>query len=280
MDHISLIEKYLKKKIVDYKYITAGWDFDVYIVDNLIFRFPKTQEKKQGIIEEKQKLDVIREYVSLKIPEYEIVDNAYIVYPIISWESLPYSKDVYKNDVIDQLVWFMKELHSIPLSHFWYKEEAQENWDNSELKSFVESLKSDIDQKIGNVLSKDQMMLMRSYMDELFFRYESPKKSFVHTDLQGKNIIYDEWEKKVTWIIDFTDSRVWWIELDFCHFFDIGEEILRKFIEKYRGNRDQSFFERVFFLARRSVIFEINNDEIFNTKYDDILQKLKKYGFL
>ncbi len=281
MNYISLIEKYLNKKIINYQHISIWWDFEVYIVDRVIFRLPKTEEKRKWMIEEMEKLSIIKKYVSLAIPNCQIINDSFIVYPLISGIQLPDEKSIYTDKVINQLVWFMQELHSIPLSEFWHKNESTNDWtDNSWLRAFVDTLKEDLHKKIGTILSKNQMNDLENYMQELFFNYESPKKAFVHTDLQNKNIIYDETRQEITWIIDFTDSKIGWIELDFCHFFEAGDDVLRKFIEIYTGNRDKSFFERVFFLARRSIIFEIHNDEIFNTKYDYIVQKLKKYKFL
>jgi hypothetical protein len=35
-------------------------------------------------------------------------------------------------------------------------------------------------------------------MDKLFFEYDSPKKVFVHTDIQAKNIIYDATRDKIS----------------------------------------------------------------------------------
>jgi aminoglycoside phosphotransferase (APT) family kinase protein len=117
-------------------------------------------------------------------------------------------------------------------------------------------------------------------MNELFYVYESPKKAFVHTDIQWKNIIYDPKNGKISWIIDFTDSKIWWIELDFCYFYNVDESLLRKMIKLYKWFEDEEFFKRVFFLARRWVIFEIDNDELYEKDFDYILWELKKYKFM
>jgi hypothetical protein len=60
----------------------------------------------------------------------------------------------------------------------------------------------------------------------------------------------------------------------------VDEHILRKMISLYMGFDDEEFFERVFFLARRWVIFEIDNDEICENNFEYILWQLKKYKFL
>jgi thiamine kinase-like enzyme len=116
-------------------------------------------------------------------------------------------------------------------------------------------------------------------MDELFFSFESPNQSFTHWDLQPKNIIIsDSWE--IEWIIDFSDSRVWSCELDFCHILHQSESLCKKAIEIYLWKYDQWFFERIFFLSRRSVIFEIDNDDMYHNNFDKIYQSLINSNFL
>ena len=69
-------------------------------------------------------------------------------------------------------------------------------------------MKEDIIKRLDRKTPVKTIAALTTYMDELFFTYDSPIKAFVHTDIQGKNIIYDPDQYKIAGIIDFTDSRI------------------------------------------------------------------------
>jgi len=278
MDYINLIESYMNKKVEVYSHIDSWRDFDVYIVDNIVFRFPRTEEKRISMKREKDMLDRIRSYITLPIPNYEIVNDIYMVCSMISWIHLPEKIEVYTDLIVTQIVWFLRELHSIPIAIVTDNNDIPE--DRNALLEFVEKIKVNLEMRVRHLLTDEEWGLMKKYIEDLFLKYVSIHTALVHTDLQGKNIIYDPDKQIISWIIDFTDARVWSIELDFCHFLDVGESILWKFIEKYRWFHDDDFFERVFFLARRNLIFEINNNIFSKENESELIRKLKKYKFI
>lgn len=290
MDCLWFIKQHLWKDIWNNYVQISNWrDYEVIIYDNAVFRFPKNKEKTLDIKLEKQKLDIVAQYVDISVPHHTIIDDIYITYPMMVWVPLD-TVDVWFTDVIiHDIVLFLRQLHSIPLEKFWFIETKKEveqseiphgGKEKKWLKKFVDKLKNKVQLRLQNKVPDIVIKNIHNYMDQLFFEYESPKKAFVHTDLQGKNIIYDPKNNKISWIIDFTDSRIWGIELDFCHFYDVSEDLLRKVIRLYKWAEDEEFFERVFFLARRGVLFEIDNDEIFEKNFDYILLQLKKFNFL
>jgi hypothetical protein len=115
MDNIALIESYLGRKIGIYQCIESGRDFNVYIVWSLVFRIPKHKYIKQQITKEKMILESIKPYISLPIPQYEVIDDTYLVGRCISGIPLIYTKTVYTETIIRQISWFLQELHSIPI---------------------------------------------------------------------------------------------------------------------------------------------------------------------
>lgn len=283
MDYVWLIEKYFWKKISNtYKVISTWWDYEVVIYDWNVFRFPKNKEKKLDIKKEKNKLDIVRNYVRIDVPNYTIVEDKYIKYPIILWKPLDKLDICFTDDMINDISVFLKQLHSIPLSNFNFLIEEEKNGPQNDnwLLAFVKKLKEKIKYRLENKVEEYVIEHIHKYMDKLFFEYESPQKAFVHSDLQPKNIIYDEKQNKISWIVDFTDSTIWWIELDFCYFYDEWWDVLEKMIIAYKWYFDKSFFDRVFFLAKRSVIFEIDNDELCENNFDYILSRLKHYKFI
>ena len=284
MDYIWYIEKYLWKKIGDnYIKFSSWWDYEVIIYNDTVFRFPKNKDKELDMQWEKKKLDIIAQYVDIKVPQYTIIDETCIIYPAIV--GVPFNTlDIpYTEEMLIDIASFMKQLHSIPLDNFLLIEEKediqQEDTDKTQLHDFVDRLKKKIQDKLFGKVSDTTIKNIHEYMDILFFEYESVEKAFVHTDIQAKNIIYDTDNQKISGIIDFTDSKIGWIELDFCHFYDLGEDVLRKMIQLYRWSEDEDLFERIVFLARRGVVFEIDNDEVFENNFDHIVAQLKKYKF-
>jgi hypothetical protein len=66
------------------------------------------------------------------------------------------------------------------------------------LNNFVEKLRNKIHSRLHEKVSDRAMADIDKYMNELFFEYSSPERAFVHTDIQPKNIIYDEEGKKIS----------------------------------------------------------------------------------
>lgn len=278
MLHHKQIEKYLNKKVDTYTHITTWRDYDVYIIDQMVFRFPKTERPHLNIHKEKQLLDIIRPYVTLSIPDYTIVDDNFIVYPLLAWTPLPNDPNAYTDTMIIQLVEFLKQLHWIPQNLVHDLDPWPQHSEPDTV--FVQQMKQTLEKRLSGHISKPTLHAIYSYLDALFFDSTPTNPVVVHTDLQGKNMLYDPETKRITGILDFTDARIGNAAVDFCHFFDLSPDLLRKLIEQYRGFRDQTFFNTVFFLTKRTVLFEIMNEKVFKEDTECMLKKLEKYGFI
>lgn len=229
MNYLQTIQEYLKRNVTTHKRISTWRDFEVFIVDNLIFRFPKKKEKIIDLHKEKQKIDILKPYISLAIPEYTVVNNMFIVYPLLPGEPLKQVESSYNDSTIKQLSEFMCQLHSIPKELFEQNIQTSPADTDDELTSFLEVLHQNLDKKLSSHISPQALIWIHRYIQELFFSFSSPLTSFVHTDLQGKNILHID--SNVSWIIDFTDSRIGSTELDFCYFYDINQDILWKALD-------------------------------------------------
>ena len=279
MEIKKIIERYLNSQI-NFNLVKSfsGRDYNVFIYKWHVFRIPKHKKSNIELSIEKQKLDIIKKYVSLTIPQYTILENSCIHYPEIKWEILPHKREFYTNNIILQIVTFLKQTHSIPLNEFSFLKNNESN--NNDLRKFVDGLKLRIKDKLINKVDNNTIILLNDYMEDLFFEHNDSIDAFIHWDIQWKNLIYDKKTKTISWVIDFSDSRIWSIENDFCHFLDLGEEIFNKIIIEYRGFFDKEFSDRVFFLKRREIIFEIDNEEIFQNNFNYILAQLKRFKFL
>jgi len=280
-NNIALIEKNLGHEISWYEIISKWWDYEVILYDWMIYRFPRP-DKMMDLELEKRKLDIIHPFISLPIPDFTIVDDIFIVYPVINWITFDDCNVPFSDTIIDTLASFIKELHSVPMDKLDFMNTKNDQTDDEKkwFQDWVQSMKDDVAKRLGTKVPANTIAALTTYMDELFFTYDSPIKAFVHTDIQGKNIIYDPDQDKITGIIDFTDSRIWGIELDFCHFAFREDEVLEKMVTKYLWHLDNEFIKRIEFLAKRSVIWEITNDDIYNNKFSYLIDQLKKYRFI
>jgi aminoglycoside phosphotransferase (APT) family kinase protein len=214
----------------------------------------------------------------LAIPDFTVVDDSFIVYPCIEWETLNNCEVIYSDEFVSTLVWFIKELHSIPLDKFDFLQSNDESPD--EFHAWVQSLKDDVSVRLGWKVSSETIIKLLDYIQQLFINYQSPIKAFTHSDLQWKNIIYSQKDQQIAWIIDFTGARIWWVELDFCHFAYRDDDLLERMVIAYLWQMDQSFIERIKFLAKRTIIRQIKNDGLYYNDFDLILDQLRRYEFL
>ncbi len=280
--NIQIIEQYLQKPITSWYEVISKWrDYEVILYEGIIYRFPRLG-KELDMELEKRKLDTIRPYISLEIPQLSVVDNTFIMYPVLTWKTFDDANRTFTEEAIATLAWFMKELHTIPLKQFDFMHPPSEQTaeQKSAFQNWVQSMKEDIHQRLVNKVPILTINQLHSYMDELFFEYTSPRQAFVHTDIQGKNIIYNPETNKITGIIDFTDSRIGWIELDFCHFAFVNDVVLEKIVTLYFWCANPEYMERIRFLAKRSVLWEITNDDVYNARFEYVLDRLQMFGFL
>jgi len=258
--------------------LKSWWDFNVFIVDKkYIYRFPKKDKNIQDLKDEKNITEIVSKYTNFSIPKLEIVSDKNIYwfkYDIINWETMEefnFQQISLKNLEIflDDIVKFLKNIHLIPLKEIGFldKKDYMNDWYKNHLKNWVEK-------KLIWKMDKKYIDKIFKYLD-ILFNLKFEKKSFIHSDVQWKNIIFDYNKNKINWFIDFSDCKVSWIEYDFCHFLKWWDEIFEKIVEKYFWKSNKKFSDRVKFLAKKEIIFEILNDEIFKKDFLKIENKIK-----
>ncbi len=262
----------------DFEYkIKEWWDYYVFIIDNsIVYRFPKKEKNINELEKEKKILDILKENISINIPNIKIVWWIWYKYKIIPWNiikkiSLIYLNKDDLNNILDDIVLFLKELHSIPINKFDFlkSEEADYN-------IYKDYLKNEIDIRLRWKVEYTYIKKLKLYIDDLF-ALNFKEKALVHTDIQAKNIIFDYQKNKISWIIDFSDCRLSWRENDFVHFLDWWEEIFENIIVKYLWFYDEDFVKTIKFLYKKTTIFEIMNDEIYKNNFNYLLEKIKNF---
>lgn len=196
--------------------ISTGQNNDILLINsNLIFRFPKYRSGIKQLKNEVKKLDMIRERVSLSIPNpvyrnlhQNKTECVFIGYPKIEGEPLSdriFNKiddmNIYRK-LAKQLTNFLKELHSIPID--------EEN--NQEIVKIIYSewsgLYEQIQEKLYPYMNKKGI-----YRTEQHFKKFLGNKAhfdihpvWIHGDFGTSNILYNSKEQMISGIIDFDSS--------------------------------------------------------------------------
>lgn len=262
----------------DFHYeIKEWWDYYVILVDNILaYRFSKEDIDLEEIEKEKKILDILNVYITIDIPKFEIIWGVCSKYKLIKWDTMEKlditnlaKKDI--DDMLNDIVSFLKELHSIPSSNFNFLE--TENWNYDIYRN---NFKNEMDIRLSWKVEVEKIEKLKQYIHDLF-ELDFKEKVLVHTDVQWKNIIFDYENNNISWIIDFTGCRLSGREQDFIHFLDLGEDIFRTIIIKYLWTYDENFVNTVKFLHKKPLIFEIMNDEIYNNDFETLLTKINNF---
>lgn len=255
-----------------------GVDFKVgFAMDNQgqrwVLRIPRRGNMSEQIDNEKRILELVKRYLSIKVPDWKISTTKLIAYPLlkekpaltydserydITW-NMPKDSPIYLETFAHALV----ELHSIP------KEEA--------LKSHLTVMKpGDLRPEIENKLQMVKSELGIS--PELEFRYKRwldddslwpDFTHFVHGDLYAGHVLTSK-VGEVKGIIDWSTAHVGDPSIDFSgHLTVFGEESLRKLIRAYEyqgGKTWNKLFEQATERAAASALaygyfaLETNNE--------------------
>lgn len=220
------------KKLIFYE----GFDFVTVLADGHAFRFPKNTESKKKMALEKKLLEYLKNKVDLIIPSYEenVANDDYVYYKSITGEGL--TSHFYKNlrktektKICKDLAKFMNQIHSLPIP---------KNASNKMLTDDWPKIYKKIEKDITNNFKSDQYF--KNFLDSFKnFTVKKRKKSFVHGDLSGDNIIIDRGTKKITGIIDFGDARFSDPIIDFAHFWDFGQKMVSTVINFYTNNEKE-----------------------------------------
>lgn len=262
---------------VNYEY--KSWrDFNVAIVDNsLVYRFPKRKVNFQKLIFEKRVLDIISPKLSVEIPNVELINWELFKYKFIPWknmEEIDFTRlsDKNKENFVNTIVNTLKELHSIELDFFNFLEleKDKSKWGDILSKDIYDRL----NWKVNNYSIKKIEKYLHDYFSLKFNNY-----AFIHTDMKKANIIMDDTNYTINWIIDFSNWRLTGIEEEFIFFLEFWEDIFNEIVKKYLWKLDNAFIERVKFIYKKLLIFEILNDNLYRNNFAYLKSKISTFSY-
>jgi aminoglycoside 2''-phosphotransferase len=213
---------------------------DVVIVnDEIVFRFAKRDFASKDPREEARVLRLLRNYITLRIPEPFYVDEQILAYRLIPGEAmrrdllLRFPEDD-QQAIADQLAQFFQELHGIPVSEARALDipvadalMKYEGWVNVYQR---------IRDKVFPLLQAHQREWAREHFeshlnDRRNFEYEI---RMVDTDVPPYHILFDRQAKRISGIIDFGTAGLGDPAIDLgviiTHY---GESFLNRFYRVY-----------------------------------------------
>lgn len=232
--------------------ITTGWDHDVLIVDQqLVFRFPKTDEYKARFRNEAPLLDYTSGISNIPVPKYEYLspEEPFGGYPMLSGTEMTtatFSKltNSQKERIAVQLGEFLSLFHQTPLllsNQFGYTDRSKEVWYSKEkAEQTLAALQSVLFSRLDH---EEVAWISRQYQAFLSLSHDY-EPCLTHSDFSAKHILIDPASGNVTGIIDFGDVEISDPSIDFSIFWIYGESFPETVYAHYRGEKDPDLLER------------------------------------
>lgn len=276
IEHIK--QMYPSLPIESYEKNDIGQNNDVLIVnDAYVFRFPKYQKGITRLQEEMEILKYIQQFISVQTPHfiYHSFDNfeigkVFTGYPLIEgeplwkWNSGKADDEVRSKAIASQLVEFLIELHSIPVSSN-QPEVLSRMFKNDPLEEML-LLHNNIQEKLHPFIKIEK----QKELDQSFEKFQKngaimrDKLTIIHGDFGASNIIWNPKTAEITGIIDFGSARIGDPAYDFAGILSsYGEQFFNLCISLY-PNGDE-IVERVKFykstFALQEALHGIDNND-------------------
>jgi aminoglycoside 2''-phosphotransferase len=245
------------------KMITHGWDNHVVILDNnLVFRFPKTDEYKKKFRSEVNLLNYLKGKVAVLIPNYKYLskDETFGGYTIIPGmelrvELLETQTSEVRKQIAKDLGDFLTEVHMIPngaIEKIGIDMEGDYYWSPTYIKEMYDGIK----EKIYPMIHKEEVEWIDFQFNHYFLLKGEIKRNLIHGDLSKDHIFFDTKLSKISGIIDFADAEYADSAIEFSYLLDYGEEFMREVINFYQGFKDEDLIQRAKF--RRLIGMVVN----------------------
>lgn len=230
--------------------LDEGYDFQVFEVEEGgVFRFPKHERASVKLGMEHRLLPGLADWLSLPVPRYEYLGQAYSGRPFAQYKKLPGISgdiaEVLDRDVVArQLGLFLGKLHAYPI-------------DRARDAGVPEESDLVVSWRLRSLEGLDQIARLSVDLRELrsYLGNESPSPfeglpRLVHNDLWAEHVLIDERSGCVSGIVDWGDAVVSDPAVDFaCLFAWYGEHWLQRVLDSYPERRDSQIIARARYLA-------------------------------
>lgn len=213
---------------------------DVVIVNRkLVCRFAREDWGQKILAREVKILKTIKRYVDLQIPKLEHIDKSFIIYRYIKGKPLSRNtllklSKTAQSRVINQLVTFVYQLHSIPLDRL-----NEVGIPNSDTERSLEDWLQ-LYEQVQNNLFPYLWQHQKTWIHELFAPVVSGELDLKYTpvlingDLTTYHILFDPISENITGAIDFGTAGIGDPACDFAVLIgNYGENIIKRMQNNY-----------------------------------------------
>jgi aminoglycoside 2''-phosphotransferase len=234
------------------------------IDDTYIFRFPRRAEVKAKVEKELCLLPELEKALPLAVPHFEYIrwgdsqpESCFVGYRKIP--GTPLTNDLLKSKfVVHQLSEFLSRLHAFPALQAGCLKVpvfSLSEWRESYV-DFYGWVKVNVYPLLDLESQVQGSCLWEGYLDKTAnFRFAPV---LIHGDLAEEHILCDPSRKVINGVIDWEDAAVGDPALDFTGlFWTGGQPAVESILASYRGQVDETFYQRILFYARLAPFYEI-----------------------
>ncbi|WP_280513357.1 aminoglycoside phosphotransferase family protein [Planococcus glaciei] len=224
-----------------------GWENDMVLINNqLVFRFPKTEQVTECVKIETRLLHDLQKQTSLnlKVPQPTLLycSKQQLVcscYDLIEGDAGIDSREVASEDNARRLGEFLTQLHGMPEPVYLPVRHTRLFW---------EKFYCDIKQLIFPQLSIEERLDIQDTFDHFFaISSETTTRTVIHGNLTASNLLVDVKNKQINGVIDFADAQIGDPAFDFAGiYWNYGATFTRMALDHCNGSADRkSLWQRV-----------------------------------
>lgn len=258
------------------KKLGEGWMSNAYLLnDEYVFRFPKEKEGNVDLEKEIKALPILREKITLQIPNFEYVGKQingfkFVGYKILKGKILDkeefniLSSDI-KSKLANQIANFMNEINLVQINNYRNFNVCINDFYVDYMDTF-----SELKEKVFPIFNID----LQYYITRKFEEYLNNRVNFnyipklIHADLSLNHMLYNEERREFTGIIDFGDMHIGDPDFDYVYLLDDCGIDFTKEVMKLRKQDDiESRLRKVsFFLTVDNVGIVLEGIRISNKR--------------
>ena len=198
------------------RHLDHGWDDDIYLVDNYIFRCLRCKVAATLIAKESIVLDLLKDKLNLEIlnieykftgpPEYNFLFHGY---RILKGMAL-YKSKLSKQDRIENVyafAYFLKKSHGIPVPEVLDAGLGPQVFNRTNKDSIASQINLRLQKpKLQSEVDCFKAQILLLFNEALTIKLNKDSQVLVHGDLYSKHLLIDN--KKLTGVIDWGDVGI------------------------------------------------------------------------
>ena len=216
------LESFLKENLTSFKNIKTpklldhGWDNDVYLVNDYIFRCPRRKIAASLIERENIALDLLKDKLNIEIPhvQFKFIGPPQYCYPFHGYRILQgtplYKANLSDQDRVDNIshfAFFLKKLHQIPLHEVLEAGLGPQVFSRTNKRNIINQIKSRLEKPAFKHIIDGYKVQIRALCDEaLTINLDENYHVLVHGDLYSKHLLFND--KKLCGVIDWGDVGI------------------------------------------------------------------------